>query len=355
MINRIKSLFALVLIWFAGVVAAQQQTLQSVAPFKVGCAINPNLLAKNPSYQSVVTEEFNSITSENVLKFGAVHPQKEVYDFAKGDFLVAYAQMHHKRIHGHCLAWHQSVPKWLSEFEGDSAAWENLLRTHIRTVLTHYKGKMESWDVVNEAFFDNGTYRQDSVNAPHRHITFWRNHLGEDYIARAFEYAHEADPNALLFYNDYGQESNPAKLKAILAMVTDFKRRGIPIHGLGLQMHIGINTKDSGIAEAIKQMAATGLLVHISELDIKVNQKKDTAIIYTDSLKALQCRKFAFVVEQYKKLVPKKQQYGITFWNVGDGDSWIVKWEKIKDWPLLFDVNYRKKACYGYFYDALKE
>ncbi len=353
--NQSKWLSPLFLLLFIGAVSAQQKTLQSVAPFKIGCAINPNLLVKNKDYKAVVTNEFNSITSENVLKFGTVHPKKDVYDFTKGDILVDYALANHKRIHGHCLAWHQSVPKWLSEFEGDSAAWENLLKTHIQTVLTHYKGKMTSWDVVNEAFFDNGDYRQDSVNAPHRYITLWRNHLGQDYIARAFIYAHEADPDLLLFYNDYNQESNPEKLKAIIDMVTDFKKRGIPIHGLGLQMHININTKDEGIAEAIKQSAATGLLVHIAELDIKVNPKKDTSTVYSDRLKTLQSNKFAFVVEQYKKLVPKQQQYGITTWNVGDADSWIVELRKIKDWPLLFDDKYQQKSCYNAFYEALKK
>ena len=353
--NQSKWLSPLFLLLFVGAATAQQKTLQSVAPFKIGCAINPNLLVKNKDYKAVVTNEFNSITSENVLKFGTVHPKKDVYDFTKGDLLVDYALANHKRIHGHCLAWHQSVPKWLSEFEGDSAAWENLLKTHIQTVLTHYKGKMTSWDVVNEAFFDNGDYRQDSVNAPHRYITLWRNHLGQDYIARAFIYAHEADPDLLLFYNDYNQESNPEKLKAIIDMVTDFKKRGIPIHGLGLQMHININTKDEGIAEAIKQSAATGLLVHIAELDIKANPKKDTSTVYSDSLKMLQGRKFAFVVEQYKKLVPKQQQYGITTWNVGDADSWIVELRKIKDWPLLFDDKYQQKSCYNSFYEALKK
>ena len=352
-----RSIKLIILLLLSGVrlVSAQQQSLQSVAPFKVGCAINPILLVANKDYESVVTNEFNSITSENVLKFGTVHPKKEVYDFSKGDLLVDYAQSHHKRIHGHCLAWHQSVPKWLNEFKGDSAAWENLLKTHIQTVLTHFKGKMTSWDVVNEAFFDNGAYRQDSVNAPHRYITLWRNHLGPDYIARAFNYAHEADPELLLFYNDYNQETYPAKLKAIITMVTDFKKRGVPINGLGLQMHISVNTKEEGISEAIKQYAATGLLVHIAELDIKANPKKDTSIVYSDSLKTLQSKKFAFVIEQYKKLVPQSQQYGITCWNVGDADSWITREEKWKDWPLLFDKNYQKKDCYNAFYNALKK
>jgi len=324
----------------------QMETLKSVAPFPIGCAIDPDLLMHNKDYNRVVSDEFNSITTENVLKFATVHPQKDAYSFAKGDVLVDYALANNKRIHGHCLAWHNTVPTWLKEFKGDSAAWEALLQAHINTVVGHYKGKITSWDVVNEAFDDDGSYRQNAANDKRGQETLWRNHLGTDYIARAFIYAHKADPNVLLFYNDYGQEYSEKKLAAIMAMVKDFKHRGIPINGLGLQMHISINTKEEGIVNALKQYASTGLLIHISELDIKVNPKRDNLIVYSDSLKELQAKKFAFVVEQYKKLIPPKQQYGITFWNVGDADSWIVKWQKTKDWPLLFDNNYERKECY---------
>ena len=137
-------------------------------------------------------------------------------------------------------------------------------------------------------------------------------------------------------------------------MVEDFKQRKIPISGLGIQMHINIDTKEKGITNAIKQLAATGLLIHISELDIAVNTKKDKDFVFTDSLKAVQSKKYAFVVEQYKKLVPKKQQYGITFWNVGDADSWLITWKKVIDYPLLFDTNYQRKECYEAFAKELK-
>ena len=331
-------------------------SLKTISPFPIGVAINPDLLTNNKLYRNIVSQEFNCITSENVLKCATVHPKKDIYDFTKGDILVDYAQANKKRVHGHCLAWHQSVPKWIYEFQGDTAAWENLLQQHIQTVLEHYKGKMTSWDVVNEAFNEDGSYRMDTVNdeKKHHHITLWRNHLGTDYIARAFIYAHKADPKTLLFYNEYGQEYSEKKLAAELYMVEDFKKRGIPINGLGLQMHININTKDEGIVNLLKKAAATGLLIHISELDISVNPKKDTALIYSDSLKEMQSKKYAFVVEQYKKLVPKKQQYGITFWNVGDDDSWLVRWLKAKDFPLLFDTNYQRKDCYNAFEKALK-
>lgn len=353
--NCIKGILFLLILLTGFTVSAQEKTLQSVAPFKVGCAINPYLL-KNKDYLNVVSNEFNSITAENVLKFYSLHPKRDVFTFAMGDSVVNFALANKKRMHGHCLVWHESAPKWLNEFEGDSASWDSILKTHIQTVLTHYKGKMTSWDVVNEAFSDDGNYRTEKSNATRKSDKiYWYNHLGADYIAHAFQYAHEADPSTLLFYNDYNQESSATKLKAIIAMVTDFKQRGIPIHGLGLQMHINIKTKNEGIITALKEVAKTGLLIHISELDISVNRHNDSTLVYNDSLKALQSEKFAFVVEQYKKLIPKKQQYGITCWNVGDADSWLVKWHKAKDWPLLFDNNYQRKECYTSFYNSLKK
>ena len=354
--NCIKGALFLLILLTKFTVSAQEKTLQSVAPFKVGCAINPYLLKTNKGYLNVVSNEFNSITAENVLKFYSLHPKRDVFTFTMGDTVVNFALANKKRMHGHCLVWHESAPKWLNEFEGDSTSWDSILKTHIQTVLTHYKGKMTSWDVVNEAFFDDGNYRTEKSNATRKSDKiYWYNHLGADYIAHAFQYAHEADPATLLFYNDYNQESSAAKLKAIIAMVTDFKQRGIPIHGLGLQMHINIKTKNEGIITMLKEVAKTGLLIHISELDISVNRHNDSTLVYNDSLKALQSEKFAFVVEQYKKLIPKKQQYGITCWNVGDADSWLVKWHKAKDWPLLFDKNYQRKECYTSFYNSLKK
>ena len=330
---------------------AQDKTLQSAAKFPIGAAVASALLAKNPVYRNVVEKQFNSLTTENALKWPAVHPAANSFDFRQGDVIVNYALAHHKRVHGHCLAWHRDLPNWLNNFEGDSVAWENLLKTHIATVVSHYKGKITSWDVVNEAITDGGKFRNNGGKAGETSI--WVQHLGTDYIARAFIYAHQADPNALLFYNDYGQEYSPAKLKAILNMVADFKRRGIPINGLGLQMHININTPKTGIINALSQYAATGLLVHIAELDICVNPKNDKAISYTDSLQTAQANMYSFVATQYKTLVPAAQQYGITCWNMSDADSWITLWLKKNDWPLLFDKNYQPKRCFITFYNAL--
>jgi endo-1,4-beta-xylanase len=326
--------------------------LKDVTPFPIGAAIDPNLLKNNTAYRTILTDEMSSVSVENVQKWGTIHPAINTYNFVPADYIVNWAAANQKRVHGHTLLWHSYNPTWLNNFQGDSTAWENLMKTHIQTVVRHYKGKVKSWDVVNEAFTDAGAVRQTSAKAGEGSI--WGQKLGPKYIERAFQYAHQADPDALLFYNDYGQEGNTQKLKAGVDMANDFKSRGIPINGLGLQFHIGVSQSEAGIVNAIKQYSATGLLVHISELDILASDwKKDPALVYTEDLQQRQADKYKFVAQTYKQLVPKAQQHGITTWNVGDADSWIPKLG-YTDWPLLFDSSYIKKKTYYSFLQGLK-
>ncbi len=324
-----------------------EDTLYRASAIPVGVAIDPNLLKNNALYRGIVLKEYNSITCENVMKWGSVHPSKDVFNFTDADYLMDFATSNKKRMFGHNLLWHSYNPAWLESFTGDSTAFEGLLKTHIETVVKHFKGKIAAWDVVNEAFEDNGLLRTNSI---------WYKKLGKDYIARAFQYAHAADPDALLFYNDYGQEYAGAKLTAIIKMVEDFKKRGIPIHGLGLQMHIGIGSDEYKISGAIIDYAATGLKVHISELDINVsNYKKDPNLTLTDALKETQKQKYKVIAKSYKRNVPKAQQFGITNWNVGDADSWLRSVIQKNEYPLLFDENYVKKPAYTGFIEGLRE
>ena len=325
--------------------------LKDVAPFPVGVSVGYKDLSNNTAYQAVVRDEMSSISVENAQKWSTIHPEQNRFDFAQADYIVDWAIKNKQRVHGHKLLWHSYNPAWLTNFQGDSAAWGNLLKTHIQTVVSHFKGRVAAWDVVNEAFTDDGRLRK--VEAQAKDGSIWRQKVGADYIARAFRYAHEADPDVLLFYNDFGQESHPAKTKATLDMVTDFKKRGVPIHRLGLQMHI-VSQSNDGIRQAIQQVAGSGLRVHISELDILASDwGKDTTLRYTDALQTKQADKYRFMAETYKTLVPKAQQYGITTWNVGDTDSWITK-QGYTDWPLLFDKNYTRKKTYYAFAEGLK-
>ena len=309
-----------------------QNLLKDVITFPLGASVNPRLLVENEAYRNIASIEFTSMTAENHMKMMLIHPAADRFDFSKGDEIVAFAASSGKRMHGHTLVWHNQVPQWMKDFQGDQKAWEDLLKNHIQTVATHYKGQVSGWDVVNESFLDDGSLRP----------SLWADHI-PDYIAKSFLWAHEADPNAILFYNDYGQDGHPKKMQAILDLVADLKKRNIPIHGLGLQMHINVDSKRTEIARVIEQSAQTGLAIHFSELDIAVNPKNNPEYIYDASA---QNELFAFVFKAYRA-IPAKQQYGITFWNVSDKDTWLRGYfKRPKEYPLLFDETYTKKSGY---------
>jgi endo-1,4-beta-xylanase len=333
--------------------------LWQVANFPVGVACDPTLLQDRSGYRRVVSEEFNSITPETEQKWAAIRPSQDKFNFTKADILVNWAVANKKRVHGHTLLWHSpdGNPKWLQEFQGSRADWENLMKTHIQTVVRHYKGKIKSWDVVNEAFTETGELRMANPNqTPGKDDgSIWARNLGPDYLARAYQYAHAADPKALLFYNDFNQNLSPKKLAAIERMVKDFKKRKIPLDGLGLQFHLDISNSNEGLSKAMKASAKTGLLVHISELDVLTsNWKNDPNLTYDADLQKRHGAKYKFIAQEYQRVVPKKQRYGITHWNVGDSDSWITQWLKLKDWPLLFDENYQRKKIYYDYREGLK-
>ncbi|WP_131536734.1 endo-1,4-beta-xylanase [Pedobacter nototheniae] len=323
--------------------AVAENTLQKDMPFAIGAAVNVSLLKGNANYRNLVIKEFNSVTAENAMKFASLHPSKDTYTWSDADYLVDFAKANGKRVHGHNLNWYKSLPDWVNNFQGTTAEWENLLKTHIQTVVGHFKGKVVSWDVVNEAINDDGTLRN----------SIWLQKLGADYIGRAFQYAHEADPDALLFYNDYGHEYGPTKRTAILNLVTGLKNKGIPIDGIGLQMHTRITQSDANLAAAINTAAATGLKIHISELDIALNPDNVQNMTFTSVLGDSQAEKYKTIVKAYNA-IPKSQQFGITTWNVTDGDSWIPSNYNRPDWPLPFDAQYQRKAAYQGILDGVK-
>jgi endo-1,4-beta-xylanase len=330
----------------------QSDLLKRVAGFPIGVAVDPYSLVKDPKYKNLVLTEFNSLTTENALKWHHVSVSPTVFNFSESDTIVNFALRNSMRVHGHALIYFEGTPAWLQNFQGDSLAWENLFKTHIQTLVSHFKGKIISWDVVNENFDQDGNVRLDAENK--KFINVWAKHLGKDYVARAFQYAHAADPKAILFYNDYDQEKSDKKLHAIINMVNDFKGRGIPIGGLGLQMHTNINVSETGIRNAFTKFAKTGLKIHISELDIRLNPHDD---INTDSDKnsVIQANLFRFIAHEYKADVPKGQQYGITFWDLTDKDSWVKKSLNKKDAPLLFNESYNRKKSYQSFLMGLKQ
>ena len=233
----------------------------------------------------------------------------------------------------------------------DPVQVNNAMQTWITTMVARYKGKVKAWDVVNEVFAENGSLRTgSSVNDQF----YWYPVLGRSYIANAFTYANQADPSALLFINDYNLESGTAKLDSLIAMVNALKSQNVPIHGIGTQMHININTSNSAIDNMFTKLAATGMKIHVSELDIRINPNNTTPFVPTDPLLQQQADKFKYVAESYNRNIPASQRYGITVWNLTDADSWIVVSLGNTDFPTLFYNGYQKKPAFTGFLQALK-
>ena len=321
----------------------RDSSLKTTLPFPIGVALKLNLLKNRSDYRNIIIKEFNSITAENAMKFNALHPGKDVYRWSDADYIVDFAVKNRMRVHGHTLIWPKVNPKWIENFQGDSTAWENLLKTHIQTVVTHFKGKVTSWDVVNEAFGDNGKLKN----------TIWLRKLGPNYINRCFIYAHEADPAALLFYNDYGQEFGGNKMRAILVWIAKAQKNKVPIDGLGFQMHTVLRVSTQRIRDNVNEAVKTGLLLHFSELDIAVRYNQPKGFIMSTKLSEEQAQKYKEIFQIYAS-IPPKQQFGITMWGVGDRDSYLNAKSRIYDYPLLFDHQYLKKPAYKAILESVK-
>ncbi|WP_227607818.1 endo-1,4-beta-xylanase [Hymenobacter translucens] len=336
--------FCLLLLTLVGLAACQKepltqcdaaQPLHGYYPFPVGAAISMIELGRGTAYDELARRQFNSVTPENCFKPSYLHPGPGQYYWAEADALADFSQASNQRLHGHVLIWHQQLPGWMWAFAGSPADWEALFKDHIQTVVRHFRGRVAGWDVVNEAFEADGTLRS----------TIWKQHLGATYLEKAFRYAHEADPEALLFYNDYDLDSNPVKRRAVLSWLRTMRQRGVPVHGLGLQMHISIlNPENTQIAEALGEVQQTGLKIHLSEIDVAVNPL-GKAVTPNRELLQRQADKLAFLVRTYQEL-PRDQQYGITFWGISDQNTWIRRYFQRDDYPLLFDDNYQPKPAY---------
>ncbi|HYJ37748.1 MAG TPA: endo-1,4-beta-xylanase, partial [Chitinophagaceae bacterium] len=236
-----------------------------------------------------------------------------------------------------------------------ATAVDTAMSRFIRNSMTKYSGKVKAWDVVNEPMSDgSGAVRTNSGPTTGDRF-FWSQYLGRNYALKAFQYAKAADPSALLFINDYNLESDNIKLDSLIAYVSELKSKGAQIDGIGTQMHISLNSSQSGIENMFKKLAATGLKIRVSELDIRVNLSNDPNFTATSTILAQEEAKYQFVVESYIKNVPATQRHGITVWGVADPDSWYVTVMGRAEFPLLFDANYQKKPAYAGFLRGLKQ
>lgn len=317
--------------------------------FTMGVAVSRRSLQRPQS--DLILREFASITPENAMKMGPIHPRESEYNWTDSDSIIHFAQRNNLRVRGHTLCWHSQTPSWLfTNAAGDTVSKEILLKRlkdHITRVVQRYQGKIYAWDVVNEVVSDApGEYLRKSA---------WLKICGEDFIAKAFEYAHAADPKALLFYNDYN-EIDPVKRLKIIKLIKGLKDKGVPIHGVGLQGHWALNEPSrEQLDKALTEFAALGMNVQITELDISIYTKEhaareriesDSDTSYTETRAAQQAAMYAMVFELFRKY--KKSITGVTFWNVSDQHSWLDNFpvKNRKDYPLLFDTQLKRKKAY---------
>lgn len=329
----------------AGSFHLKDYTFKTVFDFPVGAAVVKERLDE-PLYAKTLKKDFSRLSSEGNFKFGTFQPSEGKFVFTKADYIVNFAKQNNMVVHGHCLIWsHDGLqPQWLLNHKGGAKEFERLMKNHITTVMKHFKGKVTSWDVVNEAIADNGTYKN----------SIWYRKLGPDYVLKAFKFAQEADPSVKLFYNDYGQEYGGKKYRKIMEIVSEAKKRGIRIDGMGFQLHTVLRVNVDLITNALATAAKEGLLCHISEFDVSVKYQQKKTFILTDLLAKAQGDKIKQIVKTYMKTVPKKLQFGITTWGVSDNDSYFNKKypNRDHDYPLLFDRHYKAKRAYRGFIEA---
>ena len=315
--------------------ASAATTLGSAAAAKgrvFGAAVSANLLGATP-YTTVFDREFTGTTPGNEMKWQTTEPTQGTFNFGPGDTIVAHAQAHNMKVRGHTLVWHSQLAGWVSSITSGTALLA-AMRNHVTTEVSHYKGKIWYWDVVNEAFNDDGTRRSD----------IFQNEIGNSYIEDAFIAARAADPNAKLCYNDYNTDGINTKSTAVYNMVKDFQARGIPIDCVGFQSHMIVGQVPSDYQANLQRFANLGIDVQITELDIRMPTPASSANLQQQAT-------------DYSKVVSAclavSRCNDITTWGVGDPDSWIPGVFSGQGAALLFDNNYNPKPAYNAVLQAL--
>lgn len=350
--------------------AAEETGLKNLyqEDFYIGTAIGITKMQEMPpDYADLITREFNAITMENNMKWELIHPEEERWDWELADKFVEFGEAHDMYMVGHVLVWHSQVPQWVfQDKEGKPLSREALLeymQSHIHTLVGRYKGRVHLWDVVNEAVDEDKGWRKSP----------WFNIIGPDYMDHAFNYAHEVDPKAQLIYNDYNMHK-PEKRAFVVDFVREFRKRGVPIHGIGLQGHVGLDYPDiNEFEKSIEAYAAEGMRVHITEMDVDVLpaawdyigaeisedfEYSDELNPYPDGLPAEVEQQLSDRYVEFFKLFLKHRDKidRVSFWGTSDAESWKNDFpvRGRTNYPLLFDRAYQRKPSY-YAVAALKK
>lgn len=345
--------------------SSEPKTLRNVYKdaFYIGTALNRFQIEETDSVMAaIVGNEFNSITAENMMKSVHMHPQKDTFNFEMADKFVALGEKYDMFIHGHTLIWHSQLSRWFYQIE-DSLEFASVTEKHVKDIAQHFKGKVDSWDVVNEALNEDGTLRN----------SLFLRKMGEDYLASAFKWTAEIDPDVDLYYNDYNM-TNPEKRKGAIKMVKNIMDQGIKVDGIGMQGHWHLNSPSLEIIEqSILDYAALGVKVAITELDVSVlpnpwdlvgaeisqnfensegmNPYKEGL---PDSIQVKLANRYKDIFDLFLK--HKDRISRVTFWGVSDRQTWLNGFP-IKgrtNYPLLFDRELKPKAAYDSII-ALKE
>ncbi len=299
----------------------------------IGTAVDMSALADDAPYRAAVAREFDTVTPENVMKWEVVEPQPGVYDWAAADRLVDFAHKNGQVVRGHTLVWHSQNPAWLTETAYTPAQLRTLLRKHILDEVGHFKGRVWAWDVANEIFNDDGTLRD----------TIWLRALGSDYIADAFRWAHQADPKALLFLNDYNNEGVNAKSDAYYALAKQLRAAGVPVHGYGMQGHLGVQYGFPGdVLENVRRFDRLGMKTAFTEVDVRMELPPDTAKVQA------QAEGFGLLL---RACLMAKNCVSYTVWGFTDKYSWVPGFFDGQGSATPLDENLQPKPAY----DTLRE
>lgn len=324
------------------------ETLRSLAKQRgilMGTAASYRALRTDYAYRELLAQEFNLLTPETEMAFGSLSPRPEAYDFGPAEELVDFAQANDMQIHGHALLWHQNNPEWLKETNFNRHQALDLLHKHIFTLMAHFYGEIYVWDVVKDPIEDNGGLRD----------SFWMHTIGPDYLEYAFRWANQADPQARLFLNEYGAEGTGQKSDSLYELAHDLLKRGVPVHGVGLQMHLAIAETSrfvkpptvQELEENLRRFADLGLDIHITEMDVQIQGLSGSM---EDRLEK-QARVYEDVLTMALRNPSLK---AFSLWGFTDRYTWIPKHTGAADAPLPFNEYYQPKPAYEALYRALE-
>ena len=326
----------------------QTETLRSLSERRglfMGTAVNARALRDEAAYRETLAREYNMLTPENEMKFGELVKEPNVYNFSAADEIIAFARANDMSVRGHTLIWHNQNPEWLrpENFTRNQAI--DLLERHIFTVVGHFHAKVYAWDVINEGIAEDGSLRD----------TFWLKTIGPEYFDYAYRFTREADKNPRLFYNEYAADGLSAKADGMYQLLKDLKDRGIPVDGVGLQMHFALYDTPNfayppsaaDLTANLNRLADLGLEIHVTELDVQIQRQAGTR----EELLARQAQVYRELMDT---ILDNRRLKAVVTWGFTDRHSWIPQFTGQPDWPLPFDEFYQPKPAYKTIYEALE-